>query len=162
MYSQIFKLHADTLKALANPKRLEIINLLRSETVNVQHMEEMLDLPQANLSQHLSILRKLGVVETTRHGKEIYYHISHPNFIKASDLIREILVEKYQDNQIVKEISNSIDKFLPLVHDPVCQMRVSPKLASYATTHKKTRYFFCAKGCLNKFKNDPEKYINKS
>jgi len=160
MYSQIFKLHADTLKAIANPKRLEIINLLRDETVNVHHMEEMLGLPQANLSQHLSVLRKYGVVETKKEGKEVFYKISHPNFIKASDLIREIIFDQNKQLNIANELKEDIDTFLPLAHDPVCQMRVSPKLASYATKYKNSNYFFCAEGCLEKFHKHPEKYLN--
>lgn len=159
MYSRIFELHANTLKALANPKRLEIINLLRNETVNVHHMEEMLGIPQANLSQHLSVLRKFGVVSTKKEGKEVYYYITHPNFIKASDLIREVLVDQNRENKLAKEIGEDMDKFLPLSHDPVCHMRISPKLASYATQYKKINYFFCAEGCLKKFNNNPEKYI---
>jgi len=161
MYSQIFKLHANTLKALANPKRLEIINLLRDQTVNVHHMEEMLGLPQANLSQHLSVLRKFGVVNTKKEGKEVFYHITHPNFIKASDLIREVLIDQKRENKILIELGKDIDKFLPLAHDPVCQMRISPKLASYATIYKNNNYFFCAEGCLEKFNHNPEKYIKK-
>lgn len=159
MYSQLFKLHAETLKALANPKRLEIINLLRDQTLNVKQIEEMLGLTQANLSQHLSILRKFQIVQTKKSGKEVFYKISHPNFIKTSDLIREILIEKTKDKKLAKELTTDIDKFLPLVHDPVCQMRISPKLASYATTHQNHNYFFCAAGCLEKFTNNPEKYI---
>lgn len=158
MYYQIFKLHANTLKALANPKRLEIINLLRDQTLNVQQMIEMLDLPQANLSQHLSVLRKFNIVSNKREGKEIFYHITHPNFVKASDLIREVLIEETKDKKFAKELGKNIEKFLPLVHDPVCQMRISPKLASYATTSKGKHYFFCASGCLEKFKKNPEKY----
>ncbi|MDH5532980.1 MAG: metalloregulator ArsR/SmtB family transcription factor [Candidatus Pacebacteria bacterium] len=159
MYSQIFKLHADTLKALANPKRLEIVNLLREQTLNVQQMEEMLDLPQSNLSQHLSVLRKYKIVTTKKEGKEVFYQISHPNFIKASDLIREVLIEEAKDIKLAKELSKDIEKFLPLAHDPVCQMRVSPKLASYATTYQNNNYFFCASGCLEKFTKGPDKYI---
>jgi len=159
MYTKIFKLHADTLKALANPKRLEIINLLRDQRLNVQQIEEMLDLPQSNLSQHLSVLRKFNIVNTKKEGKEVFYKISHPNFIKASDLIRTVLIEETKDKHLAKELSQDIEKFLPLVHDPVCHMRISPKLASYATTHKNHNYFFCASGCLEKFTVNPEQYI---
>jgi DNA-binding transcriptional ArsR family regulator len=158
MYTKIFKLHADTLKALANPKRLEVINLLREHSLNVQQMEEMLGLSQSNLSQHLSVLRKYKIVKTNKEGKEVFYKISHPNFIKTSDLIREVLIKEAKDKKMAKELSKDIEKFLPLVHDPVCQMRVSPKLASYATSYKNNNYFFCASGCLEKFTKGPDKY----
>ena len=161
MYHIIFHLHTQLLKALANEKRLEIIHLLRDRELTVSEIQTMLDLEQANLSQHLMVLRKLDVVTTRKDGKEVYYKLSHKNFIKASDLIREVLIDQKRENKILIELGKDIDKFLPLAHDPVCQMRISPKLASYATIYKNNNYFFCAEGCLEKFNHNPEKYIKK-
>ena len=56
MYSQIFELHAHLLKAIAHPRRLEIIHLLRDQELPVGDIHTMLDLPQANISQHLMVL----------------------------------------------------------------------------------------------------------
>src|SRR3972149_3232678 len=97
MYYEVFQLHAKLLKALSNSKRLEIIQLLREQELSVAGIQEMLDLPQGNLSQHLQILRKSEVVKTRRNGKQIYYSIAHKNFVKASDLFREILIERHKD-----------------------------------------------------------------
>src|SRR5476649_467225 len=94
MYYKLFQLHAELLKALSNPKRIEIIQLIRDQELPVSEIQEMLDLPQGNLSQHLQVLRAAGIVETRRDGKQIYYKISHQNFIKASDLFREVLIER--------------------------------------------------------------------
>ena len=100
MYYEVFQLHADLLKALSHPKRLEIIHLLRDQELSVNAMQEMLDLPQGNLSQHLMVLREAEVVKTRRNGKQIYYKVAHKNFIKASDAIREILIERHQDSEL--------------------------------------------------------------
>src|SRR5450759_106300 len=97
MYYEVFQLHAKLLKALSNPKRLEILQLIREEELPVAGIQEMLDLPQGNLSQHLQVLRAAGIVKTKRKGKQIYYSISHKNFIKASDLFREVLIERNKD-----------------------------------------------------------------
>lgn len=161
MYHRIFKLHAELLKALAHPKRLEILNLLRSGEMCVSDMQHMLDLPQGNLSQHLEILRNAGVAETRREGKQVFYKVSHANFVKASDLLREVLVEKYQGDPLATELKADLSAWLPLKHDPVCGMRLSPKTASYVVKHGEDKYFFCAKGCLNKFKKAPQKFIHK-
>ena len=161
MYHKIFKLHAELLKALAHPKRLEILNLLRSGEMCVSDMQHMLDLPQGHLCQHLEILRNAGVAETRREGKQVFYKVAHADFIKASDLLREVLVEKYQGDPIARELKADLSMWLPLKHDPVCGMRLSPKTASYAVKHGGEKYFFCAKGCLNKFKIAPQKFIHK-
>src|SRR3989344_6053247 len=81
MNLDVFSIQADLYNALANPKRLEIIHLLRHKELSVTEMVEMLGLPQSNLSQHLTILRKSNVVTTRREGKNIYYTLSHKNII---------------------------------------------------------------------------------
>ena len=158
MYQKIFELHSDILKALAHPKRLEIVQLLRGQSLSVCEIQTMLDLPQANLSQHLQILRQAGVVITNKTGKQIFYKIAHKNYIKACDLVREILVEKYQDSPLADELTLKMTDLVPLVTDPICGMRLSPKTAAFAEKYKNSNYYFCAAGCHLQFKKDPQKY----
>ena len=158
MYSQIFELHADLLKAIAHPRRLEIIQLLREEALCVSDIYEMLDLPQANISQHLMILRDAGVVTTTRDGKQVFYKLSSSKIITASDLLRELLIEQHRDSEIAKSLTFSMKELVPLAHDPVCHMRISPKTAGYSAEYQNQTYFFCASGCLKKFQEKPGKY----
>ena len=160
MYQQVFELHADLLKAMAHPKRLEIIHLLRDQTLTVTQIQEMLDLPQANLSQHLQILRQSGVLSHRKIGKQIFYRLSHHNFIKASDLVRQVLIEKNQDEKIADELTLKMSDLVPLTIDPVCGMRLSPRTAAFAIKHKAESYYFCAAGCYHQFKEDPKKFIN--
>ena len=69
MYEEVFKLHAQLLKSIAHPRRLEIIHLLRDQSLLVSQIVEMLDLPQANISQHLQILRNAEVFDIGLHIK---------------------------------------------------------------------------------------------
>lgn len=159
MYSKIFSQHAELLKALAHPRRLEIISLLRDQELPVSSIHSMLDLPQANISQHLMILRDAGVVTTRRDGKQIYYSISNIKFVRASDLIREVLIDQNPSSDLAKELNIKMKDLVPLAHDPVCGMRLSPKTASFNYLYSGDAYFFCASGCLKKFKEDPKKYV---
>lgn len=59
---QIYKLHADICHTLANPKRLEIIDKLRTRELSVTELTDALEISQANLSQHLSFMRQRGIV----------------------------------------------------------------------------------------------------
>jgi ArsR family transcriptional regulator, lead/cadmium/zinc/bismuth-responsive transcriptional repressor len=152
MYTQIFSAQANIFKALAEPKRLELINLLREQTMNVSDLCSMLGLPQANVSQHLMVLRKEGIVKTTRDGKEVTYQLSHKNISKACDLVRELLIETYQGNPLADELTLKMKDLLPLVKDPICNMRLSPKTAAYVHISNNQTFYFCAKGCLNTFK----------
>lgn len=161
IYQEVFELHADLLKALAHPKRLEIIHLLRDRSLSVGEMQQMLDLPQANLSQHLTILRTAKVVTTKKKGKQILYSLSHNNFIKASDLFRCVLLERYKDDVIATNLKIQMADLLPSEKDPVCGMYLSPKTAAFAHAHEGRDYYFCASKCYGNFKNNPEKFINK-
>ena len=90
---EIFAMHAEVCKTLADPKRLRIINVLRDGERTVGEMARTLGLRQANLSQHLMLLRERGVVTTRRQGLNIYYSLSSPKIVQACDLMREVLAE---------------------------------------------------------------------
>lgn len=55
--------------------RLRIIHLLTKGPLCVCHFQDILDVPQTKVSQHLAYLRKKGMVETTRHGQWIIYSL---------------------------------------------------------------------------------------
>lgn len=161
MYEQIFELQAKTLKALSHSRRLEIVQLLRENELSVTDIHEMLDLPQANVSQHLLILKEADILSTRKEGRQMFYKVSSPTFFKALSYIRDFLVEKYKDTKLADEFTLQMNQLVPVTHDPVCHMRVSPKTASFAHSYKKRDFYFCASGCLKKFKDSPEKYIKK-
>lgn len=152
MYSQTFTLQAKIIKAMAEPKRLELIHLLRGQALNVTDMQQMLGLNQANISQHLMVLREAGVVSTQRNGKEIAYSLADPKIIQAVDLIRDLLIKRHQGDPLADELTLKMSELVPVVKDPICGMRLSPKTAAYAFKHQDQTYYFCAEGCLNKFK----------
>lgn len=146
MYSKVFNDHAELLKAMAHPKRLEIIHLLRNQSLSVSDIQAMLDLTQANLSQHLQILREANVVSTKKMGKQVFYKLSHRNFIKASDLLRQILLPDTQ-NQKMSDL-------LPIGVDPVCNMKLTPQSVAFTHNHNGKTYYFCASKCLKIFINN--------
>ena len=64
------------LKALANPDRLLLLCQLSQGERNVSELEALLGIQQPTLSQQLAVLRREGLVETRRDGKQIFYRIS--------------------------------------------------------------------------------------
>lgn len=152
MYQQIFQLHADVYSALANPKRLEIIQLLRDQELPVGDIQTMLGIPQANISQHLSVLRDYGLTVTRKQGTTIYYRLAHPNLIASTDLIREMLVDRHHgEEDLTEELRLRMKDLVPLAKDPVCGMRLSPKTAADAVKYNGQTYYFCAAGCRDKY-----------
>ena len=98
MEEKMFQMHAEVCKSMANSTRLKIMNLLREGEKSVEELRERLNLPKANLSQHLSILRQRRIVSTHRSGLNIYYKVSNPKMIKACDILREVLLEQLQES----------------------------------------------------------------
>jgi ArsR family transcriptional regulator len=100
---QLYKLHAGICHTLANPKRLEIIDKLRNQELSVTELAEALEISQANLSQHLSLMRQRGIVTTRREGLNIFYKLSNPKIIKACDLMRQVLLENLGSGAVLME-----------------------------------------------------------
>ena len=75
---------ANLLKTLSHPARLMIVCTLIEGEHSVGEIEEKLDLHQPHLSQHLTVLRGSGIVETRREGKQIFYRLTEE---KAARLV---------------------------------------------------------------------------
>jgi len=90
---ELFELQAETCKVLANPKRLEILYALRDGEKTVGDLVEILGVPKANVSQHLSLMRNRGIVKTRRDGTHIYYRVCNNKVNQACALMREVLLE---------------------------------------------------------------------
>ncbi|WP_225797569.1 ArsR/SmtB family transcription factor [Streptomyces aculeolatus] len=66
---------AEVIRALADPLRLRIVELLAEETLCTTHLVEETGARQTNLSNHLRVLREAGVVETEPCGRFTYYKL---------------------------------------------------------------------------------------
>ena len=86
-----YNLHAEMCKTISNPRRQAILDTIRNNEMTVSELIKETGISQANLSQHLSILRAKGVVNTRRDGNNVYYSISNLKILKAYDLISEVL-----------------------------------------------------------------------
>lgn len=99
MDRKLFELQAELCKTLANPKRLEILEILKGHTeISVNEMSELLEIPKANTSQHLAVLRQAGVVATRKDGINVYYSLRSPKISEACALTRQILLERLEAN----------------------------------------------------------------
>ena len=86
-----YSLHSDVCKTLANPKRQEILDNLRHKEMTVNELVHKVGISQANLSQHLAILRTKGIVLARREGINVYYSLSDSKIIEAFDLISQMI-----------------------------------------------------------------------
>ena len=66
----------DTIKALSDPIRREILQLLKSGRLSAGEIAEQFPVSGAAVSKHLSVLRDADLIRDTREGKYIYYGIN--------------------------------------------------------------------------------------
>lgn len=95
---ELTALHAKVCKGIADPKRLLIINALRDGERSVMELCDELGLPQANVSQHLAVLRDRGLVHTRRDAQRVFYSLTSIKIVEAIDLLREVMAEQVGAN----------------------------------------------------------------
>ncbi len=98
MEKKLFEMQAELCKTLANAKRLEILEILKTQKeISVNSLAEQLEIPKANTSQHLALLRKAGVVTTRKEGINVFYRLRSTKISDACALTRQILLERLED-----------------------------------------------------------------
>lgn len=84
-----YELASNRLKAMGHPTRLRILALLRESGSCVHDLEEKLGLRQSNVSQHLRVLRDLGLVSVARQGHTVCYSLNEPLVTPLLDSLEE-------------------------------------------------------------------------
>jgi ArsR family transcriptional regulator len=101
---ELYRMQAEFCKGMSHPKRIQIIAVLKGGEKSVNELARLTGTPQANMSQHLSILRQLGLLVTRREGTNIYYSISDNRIVEACDLVRSCIGERLRKSQMVLSI----------------------------------------------------------
>jgi ArsR family transcriptional regulator len=91
----IFEMQAEICKTLTNPKRIEILNALKTDELTVSDLVNILGASKANVSQHLAVMRHKGILTTRREGVNIFYRVTNPKVIDACSLMKEVLFEQH-------------------------------------------------------------------
>ena len=92
--ADVDEMYARVCKALADPKRLLIINELRDGPKAVGDIASALQISQPNVSRHLAVLRDRGFVTAERLGSNVRYALASPKILRAVDLLREFMSEE--------------------------------------------------------------------
>jgi len=87
MTQEAIELVAARFRALGDPSRLRLLDLLMAGDRSVQELVEASNLTQANVSRHLGLLRREGLVSRTREGNKAVYQISDPTLVRLCALV---------------------------------------------------------------------------
>lgn len=95
----LIELQARICQVLSSPRRLEVLYALRDGEVSAGDLARLLDTSQANVSQHLALMRQHGLVTARKEGQMMYYRLVSREILGACDAVRRVLVEQLTRQQ---------------------------------------------------------------
>ncbi len=94
--ADIFELHANFCRTLANATRLKILALLGRKATTVGEIADAIGVPVPNISQHLAILKSQHLVAARKQGHSVYYSLVDRRIVQACAQIRSVLLDQMQ------------------------------------------------------------------
>jgi ArsR family transcriptional regulator len=91
-------------RALADPTRLRLINLMAEQEICVCYFTEVIGAPQPKISRHLAYLRKAGVVAARREGKWMHYRLVVPSDPHAASILKTVCDALRQDKELQRDL----------------------------------------------------------
>ena len=92
-------MQCEICKALAHPLRLAIVDRLNAGETAASDLIADLEISKANLSKHISLLMRNGIVESRRHGRKLFYNLADPEIHKACAMMRSILYRRLKEGE---------------------------------------------------------------
>ena len=92
----LFEMQAEICKALAHPIRLEILELIGESECSSLDLCALLEIPKANVSQHVKVLKDAGLVSVTPSGTTNVVAITMPGVKTACAMVRSLLKERLE------------------------------------------------------------------
>lgn len=112
---KIYNELAKVTKAIGNPRRMEIIDLLAQGPFSVEKIAEQTSMSIANASQHLQILKGARLVEISRQGNFIYYQLASEKVFYAWRALRDLgLIQNAEAERLIQDFYNSRHQLEPV------------------------------------------------
>jgi DNA-binding transcriptional ArsR family regulator len=93
MSTPLYQLKAEFFKTLGHPARIRVLELLGQREHAVSELLPVVGVEATNLSQHLAVLRRAGLVVTRKDGAAVYYSLTSPRVAELLAVARGILTE---------------------------------------------------------------------
>src|SRR5271168_1711452 len=90
-------------RALADPTRLRLINLMAEQEICVCYFTEVIAAPQPKISRHLAYLRKAGIVAARREGKWMHYRLAAMPNPPVAAILKSVLDALKQDKELQRD-----------------------------------------------------------
>ena len=94
---KLYEIQAEVFKSLAHPLRLAAVSYLRDGEKCVCDIIEYVGSEASNVSRHLSVLKKAGVVSDRKEGLSVYYRLNMPCAVSFFDCIKDMVQQQIED-----------------------------------------------------------------
>jgi DNA-binding transcriptional ArsR family regulator len=86
--------------------KTEVLRLqeLRQGERTVSELTRILGLKQSNTSQHLAVLRRIGVISPRKEGSTVYYRLANHKIAEACDIVHEVIAEQLRTKQALSSL----------------------------------------------------------
>lgn len=95
----VVKLTADLFKTLSHPVRIKILHILQDTEHCVCEIIEAVEIEQSNLSQHLSLMKKQGVIVSRKEGAKVFYKIAYKEVLMLLNSAEKLIAEQVKMSQ---------------------------------------------------------------
>jgi DNA-binding transcriptional ArsR family regulator len=92
---EALELIAARFRAMGDPTRLELLQILMDGEKSVQELCTLTEMSQANISKHLSLLADQGILSRRKQGLFVYYQVADPTIFQLCDLVCGSLSERF-------------------------------------------------------------------
>jgi ArsR family transcriptional regulator len=90
-------------RALADPTRLRLINLMSEQEICVCYFIEVIGAPQPKISRHLAYLRRAGIVAARREGKWMHYRLASPPDPYSASILKDTITALRANKQMQRD-----------------------------------------------------------
>ena len=105
MREKVLAMKSDILKALAQPTRLRILELLREGEKCICEIIPAINGEQSNISRHISLMQKSHLVSTRKDGVKVMVKVRDPRIFEILDQVNLVLKTQMQEqNQLVRSL----------------------------------------------------------
>ncbi|HZL48091.1 MAG TPA: metalloregulator ArsR/SmtB family transcription factor [Solirubrobacteraceae bacterium] len=97
----VYRLKAELFRTLGHPARIRLLEVLGSGERTVGELQEALELDSSGVSQHLTVLRRQGLLESRKVGTTVRCRIKDPRVLGLLALAHELLMANLEDSRVL-------------------------------------------------------------
>ena len=97
----VYRLKAALFRTLGHPARVRLLELLGDGERTVGELQDALELDSSTVSQHLTALRRQGLLESRKVGTSVYCRVKDPRALRLLGIAREILMANLEESRVL-------------------------------------------------------------